>query len=117
MPDLQRVSFYNIIDFLTASTTELISSLILIKELSELAGLTAVQGIVISLGGCCGVQISCKIATRIYTSDQSETILVGAKTTPQYLRCNFNYEALGIKANSSQEVLWCLMPVDASHPA
>jgi hypothetical protein len=53
------------------------------------------QGIVISIGGCCGVQISCKIATWICTSDQSETILVGAK----HLRCNFNFEALGIKAN------------------
>ena len=79
-PDLQRVSFYSVIDFLHhSSTTDLLSSLILIKELSELSGLTAMQGIVISLSGCCGVQISCKIATRICTSDQSETILVGAK--------------------------------------
>ena len=71
---------------------------ILIKELSEFSGLNAIQGIVISRGGCCGVQILCKIATRICTSDQSETILVGCETTPQYLRCNFNYEALGTKA-------------------
>ena len=36
-PDLQRVSFYSIIDFLYhSSTTELITSPILIKELSEL---------------------------------------------------------------------------------
>jgi hypothetical protein len=36
-PDLQRVSFYNIIGFLYhSSTTELITSPILIKELSEL---------------------------------------------------------------------------------
>jgi hypothetical protein len=30
------------------------------------------QGIVISLGGCYGVQIHTKIATRVGTSDQSE---------------------------------------------
>jgi hypothetical protein len=36
-PDLQRVSFYNIIGFLHhSSTTKLITSPILIKELSEL---------------------------------------------------------------------------------
>jgi hypothetical protein len=34
----------------TASTTELIPSPILIKKLSELLGLTTMQGIVISLG-------------------------------------------------------------------
>jgi len=49
-PDLQRVSFYSIIDFLYySSTTELILSPILIEELSELSGLTTMQGIVISL--------------------------------------------------------------------
>lgn len=31
------------------------------------------------------------------------------KTTPQYLRCNFNYEALGTKANSGRRYLWCLV--------
>jgi hypothetical protein len=50
-PDLQRVSFYSLIDFLHhSSTTELIPSPILYKGvLSELSGLTTMQGIVISL--------------------------------------------------------------------
>ena len=37
------------------------------------------QGMDISLSGYYGVQILCKIATRICTSDQSETILVSVK--------------------------------------
>jgi hypothetical protein len=44
------------------------------------------QGIVISLGGCCGVQIHAKIATRVGTSDPKRvTILVSPKKprTPQ----------------------------------
>jgi hypothetical protein len=49
-PDLQRVSFYSITEFLYySSTTELILSLILYQGvLSELQGLTIMQEIVIS---------------------------------------------------------------------
>jgi hypothetical protein len=58
------------------------------------------QGIVISLGGCCGVQI--------LKQDRHADLYLGSKRddfgwceiTPQYLRCNFNYEALGTKADS-----------------
>jgi len=31
------------------------------------------------------------------------------ETTPHYLRCNFNYEALGTKAKKWLEVLWWLV--------
>jgi len=38
----------------------------------------------------------------LYLGRKRVTILASAKTAPQYLRRNFNYEALGIKANSAR---------------
>ena len=105
-PDLQRVSFYSVIGFPHHSPTiELILSLILIKgsylsfKASHLCRKSS--SVLWLLGGA----NSCMIATRICTSDQSETILVWCETTPQYLRFNFNYKALGTNANSGWR--WC----------
>jgi len=58
-PDLQRVSFYSITEFLYySSTTELILSLILYQGvLSELQGLTIMQEIVISFAAT----MACKL--------------------------------------------------------
>jgi hypothetical protein len=72
-PNLQRVSYYNIIDFLYYnSTTELISSLILIKK-SYPSSKALLQYRESSLAlWLLWRADSYKIATRVGTSDQSE---------------------------------------------
>jgi hypothetical protein len=72
-PDLQRVSFYSVTNFLHHnSTTELIPSLILYKGvLSEALGLTIMQAIIISLVAAVRGNLG-KVATRISTSRRSD---------------------------------------------
>jgi hypothetical protein len=83
MPDLQRVSFYSVIGFLyysshhrahTAPNTykEVIRAL---RPYYDAGNRYQPQWLLWRAD-------SCMIATRICTSDQSETILVGAKPTP-----------------------------------
>jgi hypothetical protein len=77
-PDLQRVSFYSIIDFLNhSSTIKLIPSLILIKE--SYLGLTTMQGIFISLVAAVACRFMQDRYTGRYLGSKQVTILVSAK--------------------------------------
>jgi hypothetical protein len=80
IPDLQRVFFYSIIYFFyCSSTTELLLSLILIKgSYPSSKAYYLYKKSLLALWLLWRAN-SCMIAMRICTSDQSETILVGAK--------------------------------------
>jgi hypothetical protein len=96
-PNLQRVSFYNIIVFFYYSfTTELILSLILLKESYPSSKVLLLCRKSLLALWYCGGQIQVMFATRISTSADNFGLV--RNNPARYLRCNFIYEALGIKA-------------------
>ena len=79
-PDLQRVSFYSIIGFLYhSSTTELITSPILIKELLELSGITTMQGSSSALVAAVACRFMHDRHADLYLGSKRVTILVSAE--------------------------------------
>jgi hypothetical protein len=90
-PDLRKVSFYSVIEFLYhSSTIKLLSLLILIKGWypSFKASLPCWKSL-LALWLLWHANL-CKAATRVSTSNKSDPIII---------TCNFIYEALGIKIN------------------